>query len=344
MISRVFAHYMQPRGVLAQYDAGEDRYTLWADVQYPHRVRNALAENIFKIPEHHIRVIAHDVGGGFGTKGWQYPEHRLMPWAARKIGRPVKWTCERSEAILADEHARDERHAVRFECVRDCDADKNERDGGERRDEQVLRQQETALDGQVIGAVRLVDLLAERFDHVETEHEQRESADDERGRGAAPHGHQADRHQHQGRPRLGGLQQPRHIQHPAAEGGEAAAEADAEAEHQGRAPGNRPGQEAQHKGTQQVHDQVGDRLAPHRRRELHRCLPAQQGSRGGTHSHQQQLAQLKAQTTIGQQRHRFRHPATDPASPPANRQPPNPAATPGTDAWHRPARPGAPPH
>lgn len=107
VISRVYAHYMQPRGVLAQYDAGEDRYTLWADVQYPHRVRNALAENIFKIPEHQIRVISHDVGGGFGTKGWQYPEHRLMPWAARKIGRPVKWLCERSEAVLADEHARD---------------------------------------------------------------------------------------------------------------------------------------------------------------------------------------------------------------------------------------------
>jgi carbon-monoxide dehydrogenase large subunit len=107
VVSRVYAHYMQPRGVLAQYDAGEDRYTVWADVQYPHRVRNALAENIFKIPEHQIRVISHDVGGGFGTKGWQYPEHRLMPWAARKIGRPIKWTCERSEAILADEHARD---------------------------------------------------------------------------------------------------------------------------------------------------------------------------------------------------------------------------------------------
>ena len=106
VISRVYAHYMQPRGVLAQYDAGEDRYTIWADVQYPHRARNALAENIFKIPEHQIRVISHDVGGGFGTKGWQYPEHRLMPWAARKIGRPIKWTCERSEAILADEHAR----------------------------------------------------------------------------------------------------------------------------------------------------------------------------------------------------------------------------------------------
>jgi aerobic carbon-monoxide dehydrogenase large subunit len=107
VISRVFAHYMQPRGVLASYDEGDERYTIWADVQYPHRVRNALAENIFKIPEHRIRVIANDIGGGFGTKGWQYPEHRLMPWAARKLGRPVKWLCDRSEAILADEHARD---------------------------------------------------------------------------------------------------------------------------------------------------------------------------------------------------------------------------------------------
>jgi len=107
VISRVYAQYMQPRGVLAMYDEGDERYTIWADVQYPHRVRNALAENIFKIPEHRIRVIANDIGGGFGTKGWQYPEQRLMPWAARKLGRPVKWTCERSEAILADEHGRD---------------------------------------------------------------------------------------------------------------------------------------------------------------------------------------------------------------------------------------------
>ncbi len=107
VISRVYAQYMQPRGVIASYDPGDERYTIYADVQYPHRVRNALAENIFKIPEHRIRVIANDIGGGFGTKGWQYPEHRLIPWAARRIGRPVKWTCDRSEAILADEHARD---------------------------------------------------------------------------------------------------------------------------------------------------------------------------------------------------------------------------------------------
>jgi aerobic carbon-monoxide dehydrogenase large subunit len=59
------------------------------------------------MPEHRIRVVAGDVGGGFGAKGWQYPEHRLVLWAARKLGRPVKWSCERSEAILADEHGRD---------------------------------------------------------------------------------------------------------------------------------------------------------------------------------------------------------------------------------------------
>src|SRR5262245_14456019 len=107
VISRVHAQYMEPRGALGVYEPGEDRYTLYADVQYPHRVRTALAGNIFKIPEHQVRVIAGDVGGGFGTKGWQYAEHRLVLWAARKIRRPVKWQCERREAIPADEHARD---------------------------------------------------------------------------------------------------------------------------------------------------------------------------------------------------------------------------------------------
>src|SRR4029434_923680 len=107
VITRVHAQYMEPRGALGVYDAGEDRYTLYADVQYPHRVRNALASNIFQVPEHQIRVIVGDIGGAFGTKGWQYPEHRLTLWAARKLRRPVKWACERREAIPADEHARD---------------------------------------------------------------------------------------------------------------------------------------------------------------------------------------------------------------------------------------------
>ena len=107
VITRVHAQYMETRGALGVWDAGEQRYALYADVQYPHRVRTALATNILKVPEHQIRVIAGDVGGGFGTKGWQYPEHRLVLWAARRLGRPVKWRCERREAIPADEHARD---------------------------------------------------------------------------------------------------------------------------------------------------------------------------------------------------------------------------------------------
>ena len=107
VITRVHAQYMEPRGALGVYDPGEDRYTLYADVQYPHRVRNMLTQSIFKVPEHKIRVIAGDVGGAFGTKGWQYVEHRLVLWAARRVGRPVKWQCERSEAQLADEHGRD---------------------------------------------------------------------------------------------------------------------------------------------------------------------------------------------------------------------------------------------
>jgi carbon-monoxide dehydrogenase large subunit len=107
VISRVYAHFMEPRGAIGQWDPGEERFTLYADVQYPHRVRQALATRVFKIPESHIRVIAGDVGGGFGTKGWQYPEHRLVLLAAKKLRRPVKWACDRSEAILADEHARD---------------------------------------------------------------------------------------------------------------------------------------------------------------------------------------------------------------------------------------------
>jgi carbon-monoxide dehydrogenase large subunit len=107
VITRVHAQYMEPRGTLGTYDPGEDRLTLYADVQYPHRVRNMLAQNVFKVPESKMRVIAQDVGGGFGTKGWQYIEHRLTLWAARKLLRPVKWTCERSEAVMADEHGRD---------------------------------------------------------------------------------------------------------------------------------------------------------------------------------------------------------------------------------------------
>jgi carbon-monoxide dehydrogenase large subunit len=107
VITRVHAQYMEPRGAIGSYDKFDDRYTLYADVNYPHRVRNMLANSVFQVPESKVRVVCHDVGGGFGAKGWQYVDHRLTLWAARKLERPVKWKCERSEVIMADEHGRD---------------------------------------------------------------------------------------------------------------------------------------------------------------------------------------------------------------------------------------------
>lgn len=107
VITRVHAQYMEPRGSIGLYEPAEDRYTLYADVNYPHRVRNMLANMVFKVPESQVRVVCRDVGGGFGAKGWQYVDHRLVLWAAHKLGRPVKWRCERSEVLMADEHGRD---------------------------------------------------------------------------------------------------------------------------------------------------------------------------------------------------------------------------------------------
>jgi carbon-monoxide dehydrogenase large subunit len=120
VVTRVHAQYMEPRGAIGTYDPAEQRYTLYADVNYPHRVRNMLANMVFKVPESSVRVVCHDVGGGFGAKGWQYVEHRLTLWAARKIERPVKWRCERSEVLMADEHGRD--NVGTIELAFDADA------------------------------------------------------------------------------------------------------------------------------------------------------------------------------------------------------------------------------
>ena len=107
VVTRVHGQYMEPRGAIGHYDRGEERFTLHAGSQYAHRTRGVLAAEVFRIPEPAIRVVVGDVGGSFGVKGPQYVEDRLVLWAARRLGRPVKWICERSETILADEHARD---------------------------------------------------------------------------------------------------------------------------------------------------------------------------------------------------------------------------------------------
>jgi carbon-monoxide dehydrogenase large subunit len=110
-VSRVHAQFMEPRGGLGEWHAAEDRYTLHCDVQYPHRVREVLA-GVLKVPENRVRVVSQDVGGAFGAKGWAHHEHRHVLWLAKKLRRPVKWTCDRSEAILGDDHGRDMRAEI----------------------------------------------------------------------------------------------------------------------------------------------------------------------------------------------------------------------------------------
>ena len=105
--NRVVASPMEPRAALGFFEAGSERFTLHAPTQGVHMVRNWLADNIFGIPRHQIRVITHDVGGGFGIKMILYPEYVLVLWAARRFGRPVKWPGDRSEAFLSDAHGRD---------------------------------------------------------------------------------------------------------------------------------------------------------------------------------------------------------------------------------------------
>jgi len=105
-VSRVHAQFIEPRGAVGAWEPGEGRYTLHCDLQYPHRAREVLAD-LLNVAEHQVRVVSGDVGGAFGAKGWAHLEQRHVLWLARKLGRPVKWTCDRSEAFLADEHARD---------------------------------------------------------------------------------------------------------------------------------------------------------------------------------------------------------------------------------------------
>ncbi len=105
--NRLNAFTMEPRGCVAEYDTREERYTLYSSTQNVHGLRHGLSHNILHVPESRIRVIAKDVGGGFGMKGNLYPEEAVLPWAAKKVGRPVKWIPTRSEALLGDDQGRD---------------------------------------------------------------------------------------------------------------------------------------------------------------------------------------------------------------------------------------------
>ena len=106
-INRVSPNPIEPRIAIGEYDRGTERMTLTVGHQMPHQIRNVLAKRIFDVPEHRVRVVTPDVGGGFGLKGGLFAEDILVVWAARRLGRPVKWLCERSEAFISDDHARE---------------------------------------------------------------------------------------------------------------------------------------------------------------------------------------------------------------------------------------------
>src|SRR5215472_2319884 len=117
--NRIVVNSMEPRGAIGDYDPGEDSYTLWSSTQGSHFVRNLLAANVFNIPENRIRVVTRDVGGGFGMKLFLYPEHVLVLWAAKKLGRPVKWIPDRADAFMTDTQGRD--NLTRLELALDDD-------------------------------------------------------------------------------------------------------------------------------------------------------------------------------------------------------------------------------
>src|SRR5919201_1896376 len=103
---RVTGVPMEPRAALAVYDRAREHYTLYAGSGGVQRIKHDVVETL-GIPPSALRVIAREVGGNYGTRNACYPEFALVPWAARRLGRPVKWTCERREAFLTDFHARD---------------------------------------------------------------------------------------------------------------------------------------------------------------------------------------------------------------------------------------------
>lgn len=117
--NRLVPNAMEPRAALGEYDPNADEYTLTTTSQNPHVIRLLMGAFVLKVPEAKLRVVAPDVGGGFGSKIYHYAEEALVTWAARRVGRPVKWTCERSESFLSDAHGRD--HVTRAELALDAE-------------------------------------------------------------------------------------------------------------------------------------------------------------------------------------------------------------------------------
>ena len=105
--NRVVASPMETRNAIGLYDAKDDKYTLYTTSQGADNIRGTIAEHVLRVPPEKVRVVTPDVGGGFGMKGFLYPEQPLVLIAAKALGRPARWSGDRTEAFLADDHGRD---------------------------------------------------------------------------------------------------------------------------------------------------------------------------------------------------------------------------------------------
>ncbi|AXI42208.1 xanthine dehydrogenase family protein molybdopterin-binding subunit [Sulfitobacter sp. SK011] len=117
--NRLVANPMEPRVAVADYARGDGEHTLYTTSQNPHVIRLLMGAFVLGIPEHKLRVVAPDVGGGFGTKIFHYQEEAFCTFAAKACNRPVKWTSSRSEAFISDAHGRD--HVTKIELALDGD-------------------------------------------------------------------------------------------------------------------------------------------------------------------------------------------------------------------------------
>jgi len=115
--NRLIPNAMEPRAAIGEYDGGTDSYTLYSTSQNPHLLKLILCAFVLGISENKLRVIAPDVGGGFGSKIFCYAEETVCTWAAKKVRAPVKWTAERSESFSSDAHGRD--HVTHAELAMD---------------------------------------------------------------------------------------------------------------------------------------------------------------------------------------------------------------------------------